>query len=143
VLDGHLVEKNGENTLLHLTSILGAQDDNLLLGEVDGHRGGGSHALRPSVGREGSGVVDDIVGVEVRMLLSTGADKHIPHEQGMVSTGTDDANADSVALIPASEAVDDIDAIPSVQVINSTLSVDSPDLWAHGLVNGSPPNIIL
>lgn len=31
VLDRHFVEKNGENTLLHLTSVLGTQDDHLLL----------------------------------------------------------------------------------------------------------------
>lgn len=36
VLNGHLVEENGENTLLHLTSVLSTKDDHLLLGEVDG-----------------------------------------------------------------------------------------------------------
>lgn len=36
VLDGHLVEENSEDALLHLTGVLGTQDDHLLLGEVDG-----------------------------------------------------------------------------------------------------------
>lgn len=36
MLNGHLVEENGEDTLLHLTSVLSTKDDHLLLGEVDG-----------------------------------------------------------------------------------------------------------
>lgn len=39
MFDGHLVEENGENSLLHLTSVLGTQDNHLLLSEVDGDRG--------------------------------------------------------------------------------------------------------
>jgi len=39
VLDGALVEHDGEDALLHLTGVLGAKDDHLLLGEVDGDGG--------------------------------------------------------------------------------------------------------
>ena len=39
VLDGHLVEENGENTLLHLSGVLSTEDDHFLLGKVDGDRG--------------------------------------------------------------------------------------------------------
>jgi hypothetical protein len=38
MLDGHLIEKNREDTLLHLTGVLSAENDHLLLGEVDGYR---------------------------------------------------------------------------------------------------------
>lgn len=128
MLDGHLVEENGEDTLLHLTSILGTQDDHLLGGEVDGDGGGGGHALGVSVGREGSGIVDGVVGVEVFELLTRRADEHVPHEQSMVGASADDTDADSVLLVPASIAINDVDAVAGVEVVDSTLSVDLPDL---------------
>jgi len=130
VLDGHLVEQDGEDTLLHLTGVLGAEDDHLLLGEVDGHRGGRGHALGEAVGRERAGVVDDIVGVEVLQLLARGADEHVAHEQGMVGTGADDTDADAVSLVPAGVAVDHVDAAAGVEVVDGALAVDSPDLEA-------------
>lgn len=128
MLDGHLVEENGEDTLLHLTSILGTQDDHLLGGEVDGDGCGGGHALGVSVGREGSGIVDGVVGVEVLELLTRRADEHVPHEQSMVGAGADNTDADSVLLVPASIAINDVDAVAGVEVVDSTLSVDLPDL---------------
>lgn len=128
MLDGHLVEEDGEDTLLHLTSILGTQDDHLLGGEVDGDGCGRGHTLGVSVGREGSGIVDGVVGVEVLELLTRRADEHVPHEQSMVGASADDTDADSVLLVPASIAVNDVDAVAGVEVVDSTLSVDLPDL---------------
>jgi hypothetical protein len=46
----------------------------------------------------------------------------------MVGTGADDAYAYPVALVPAGEAINDVDAVPGVEVVNSTLTVDTPDL---------------
>lgn len=128
VLDGHLVEQNGEDTLLHLTSVLSTEDDHLLVGEVDGNGGGGGHTLSEAVGRERTSVVDDIVGVEVVKLLTLGADQHVAHEESVVGTSANNANADAVALIPTGVTVDDIDAVAGVKVVNSTLTVDTPDL---------------
>lgn len=128
VLNGHLVEKDGEDTLLHLTGVLSTQDDHLLVGEVDGNGCGGGHTLSEAVGRERTSIVDDIVGVEVLQLLLGGADKHVAHEQSMVSTGADDTDTDAVTLVPAGETIDNIDAVASVQVVNSALTVDTPDL---------------
>lgn len=129
VLDGHLVEEYGEDTLLHLAGVLGTKDDHLLFGKVDGDGSGGGHALGPSVCGEGSGVVDDIVWMEGLELLARGPDEHVAHEEGMVGTGADDSDADSVALVPAGIAVNDIDAVSGVEVVDSTFSVDSPDLY--------------
>lgn len=128
MLDGHLVEQDGENTLLHLSSILGTQDNHLLLREVDGDRGSRGHTLSETVGRERAGVVDDIVGVEVLELLLGRADKHVPHEEGMVGTSADNTDADAVSLIPAGETINDIDTVAGVEVVDSTLTVDTPDL---------------
>ena len=128
VLDGHLVEQDGENTLLHLSSILGTQDNHFLLGKVDGDGGSRGHTLSETVGRERTGVVDDIVGVEVLELLLGRADKHVPHEEGMVGTSADNTDADAVSLIPAGETINDIDTVAGVEVVDSTLTVDTPDL---------------
>jgi hypothetical protein len=129
VLDRHLVVENGEDTLLHLTSVLGTKDDHLLVGEVDGNGGGGGHTLGEAVGGERASVVDDIVGVEVVELLTLGADQHVAHEESVVGASADNANADAVALIPAGVTIHDIDAVTGVQVVDSTLTVDTPDLW--------------
>lgn len=114
MLDWHLVEEYREDSLLHLSSVLSTQDDHLLLREVDGHRGGRGHTSGISVGREGTSVVDNVVRVEGLQLFSRRPDEHVAHEEGMVGTGTDDTNADSVAFIPAGVSVNNIDTVPCV-----------------------------
>jgi hypothetical protein len=47
----------------------------------------------------------------------------------MVGAGADDANADAVLLVPSRVTVNDVDPIPRVEVVNSTLAVDLPDLF--------------
>jgi hypothetical protein len=49
----------------------------------------------------------------------------------MVGTGADDTHADPVLLIPASVTVNDVDAVTGVEVVDSTLTVDLPDLRAN------------
>ena len=46
----------------------------------------------------------------------------------MVGASADDPHADAVALIPSCKAVDDVDAVAGVEVVDGTLTVDSPDL---------------
>jgi len=46
----------------------------------------------------------------------------------MIGTGADDSNADAVPLVPASEAIDNVDTVPGIQVVDSSFSVDLPDL---------------
>lgn len=132
--DGHLVEQDGEDALLHLARVLGAQDDHLLVGKVNGDRGARGHAFGEAVGRERARIVDRIVGVEVLELLAGRADEHVPHEQGMVRAGADNADADPVLLVPAGIAVDDVDSRSRVQVVDSTLAVDFPDLSKHTML---------
>ena len=96
--------------------------------EVEGNGSGRAHAGRVSVSREGTGVVDDIVGVEVLELFSRWSDKHIVHEEGMVGTGADNSDVDAVTLVPAGEAIDNVDSVTSVEVVDGTLAVDTPHL---------------
>ena len=53
----------------------------------------------------------------------------------MVGTSADDADAYPVALIPAGETVDDVDALAGVEVVDGTLTVDAPDLVAMSVYN--------
>jgi hypothetical protein len=114
--------------LLHLTGVLSSEDDHLLLGEVDGDGCGGGHTSSPTVGRESTSVVDHVVRVEVLQLLTAGPDEHVAHEESMVGTRADNTNVDAVALVPAGETIDNIDTVASVEVVDSTLAVDTPDL---------------
>jgi hypothetical protein len=114
--------------LLHLTSVLSSENDHLLLGEVDGDGCGRGHTSGPAVGRESTSVVDHIVGVEVLQLLTARPDEHVAHEESMVSTRADNTDVDAVALVPAGETIDNVDAVTSVEVVDGTLAVDTPDL---------------
>jgi hypothetical protein len=46
----------------------------------------------------------------------------------MVGTSADDSDIDPVALIPAGIAIDDVDAVARVKVVDGTFTVDPPDL---------------
>jgi len=70
VLYRHLVEENGEDSLLHLTGILGTEDDHFLVGKVDGHRGRRGHTSSVSVGWEGTTIVNCVIRVESLQLFS-------------------------------------------------------------------------
>jgi hypothetical protein len=129
VLDWHLIEENSEDTLLHLSGVLRTEDNHLLFRKVDCNRGSRSHALSISVGGERSSVVNGVVWVEVLEIFSLRSDEHVSHEQSMVCTSADDSNSDAVFFIPSCESVDNINAVSGVQIIDSTLSVDSPDLY--------------
>ena len=128
VLDGHEVEHDGEDSLLHLSGVLGTEDDHLLLGEVDGNRGSGSHTFGVSVGREGSGIVNGIIGMEVLEIFSIRSNKHISHEESMIGTSADNPDPDSVLLVPSCKPINNVDPISGVQVVNCSLAVNSPDL---------------
>ncbi len=46
----------------------------------------------------------------------------------MVSSSADNANTDSISFIPASVAINNIDSVSSIQIVDCTLSVDPPYL---------------
>lgn len=61
-------------------------------------------------------------------LFPRRANEHVPHEEGMVGSGADDPDIDTVTLVPSCEAIDNIDTIPGIQVVDCAFSVDFPDL---------------
>ena len=77
---------DGEYTLLHLTGVLGAEDDHLHPLEVDLDRGSGRHALGEAVRRELARVVDNEVRLaEVLELFLRRADEHVVLDDATVS----------------------------------------------------------
>lgn len=53
----------------------------------------------------------------------------------MIRSSTDNSHTDPIALIPASIAINDIDSVTGVQVVDSPFSVYPPDL-RHDCQNG-------
>ena len=66
--------------------------------------------------------------MEVLQLLAAGPNEHVAHEESMVGTGADNTDVDAVALVPAGETIDNVDAVAGVKVVDSTLTVDTPHL---------------
>lgn len=66
--------------------------------------------------------------MEILQLFPCRANEHVAHEQGMVGPRRDDSNIDPVTLIPTSKAIDDIDAVSGVEVVDRTFTIDFPDL---------------
>lgn len=68
VQEGAVKDRQGNNRNL-LTSVLGTEDNHLLVRKVEGNRGRGGHAAGIPVGRESTGIVDGVVGLEVLKLF--------------------------------------------------------------------------
>jgi hypothetical protein len=59
----------------------------------------------------------------------------------MIGSCTDDTNLNSVAWIPASISVKDVNATASIEVIDGTFTIDFPDCVWHGFVDWTPPDV--
>ena len=110
---GHVVVHDAEDTLLHLASVRGAQDNELLGREVDGYGSLVADVLDLRVGDELARVHDCEVGAAVREVLldrlEFATDQHLLHEEGVVGSAGDHTCLDPVLFIPAGVAIDDED----------------------------------
>ena len=76
--DGLEIVHHAEDTLLHLSGVLGTENDHLHALEVDLDRSGGGHTGREAVGGELAGIVDDEVGfAKVGKFFGSRADEHV------------------------------------------------------------------
>lgn len=148
-LDGLKIVHDREDTLLHLTGILGTEDDHLHSLEVDPDGGGGSHTGGESVGRELASIVDDEIGfaeifeflrswsnehvvLDIKLEVAWAAGKEITHhEEGVVGSGSNDSDLDSVFGIPAGETIEDIDIFSGIEVVDSSFSVNLESVFAR------------
>lgn len=145
---------DGENTLLHLSSVLGTKDDHLHALEVDLDGSRGSHAGGEPIGWELASVVDDEVWLaKVLKLGLRRSDKHVVHEEGVVGTCADDPDLDAVLGIPLRKTrttsalgedntsdnahsgitVKDVDEFTGVKIVDGTLAIDFESVWGIGV----------
>lgn len=61
-------------------------------------------------------------------LFSRWSNEHIPHEESMIGTSTDDSDIDAIALVPSGIAIHNVYAVASIEIIDRTFSVDFPCL---------------
>ena len=110
---GHVVVHDAEDTLLHLTSVRCAQDNELLGREVDGYGSLVADVFDLGVGNELARVHDREIGTAVREVLldrlEIATDQHLLHEEGVVGSAGDHTCLDPVLFIPACVAIDDED----------------------------------
>ncbi|KAH3686254.1 hypothetical protein WICPIJ_002751 [Wickerhamomyces pijperi] len=143
VVHRHQVEHHSEDPLLHLTSVLGTQDNHLHVLEVDLDRSRGGHTLSVDVGWELTSVVNcEIWLTKVLQLFVGRLDQHISHEQSMVSSGTHNSNLQSVLWVPAGKGINNEDLFPGSQVVVGSGLGDLPGVFRNLLVNRTPPNLI-
>ena len=73
---------DAKDTFLHLSSVLSTEDDHLHAPEIDLDGGRRCHALRETVGRELTCVVDDEIWfTKVCQFLFRGSDEHVVLEK--------------------------------------------------------------
>ena len=78
-----------------------------------------------AVGGKRAGVVDHEVGLaEARQFLLRRADEHGVHEQRVIRPRADDADLDAILRIPAGEAVEAIEPLARVEIVERALAVD-------------------
>mmetsp|Transcript_41482 Transcript_41482/g.115795 ORF Transcript_41482/g.115795 Transcript_41482/m.115795 type:complete len:303 (-) Transcript_41482:473-1381(-) len=143
-LQRHQVVHDREDALLHLPRVLGPQDHHFLALERDGDGGGGSHTLRAAVRGEDARIVDHERVFEVLCeLLLRRRHQHVLHEEGVVCPSGYHAHWHSIVLVPAAEAVDHVQAIAGVQVVDSALAVRQEGVLCQLDVHLAPPHVVL
>ena len=146
-LEREPVVHEGEDTLLHLTTVGGADDDGDLLLEVEADEGLGVQALGlPVLVDEALGGVDDgEVGDEVLdLLLGLGDDEHVLDEVVLPGPLGDETDLLEGGLGGAAVGIEDVDLL-AVHVGLDVAVELVEDLRADGLVGGdlAPPDVVL
>mmetsp|Transcript_25265 Transcript_25265/g.80303 ORF Transcript_25265/g.80303 Transcript_25265/m.80303 type:complete len:275 (+) Transcript_25265:457-1281(+) len=145
--EGHQVVHDREDALLHLASVLRAQDDHL--SPLEGHGDGGrrGHAFGLPVAREDARVEDHEGLVraglleEVHLVLLR-RHKHILHEECVVGARRYHADGNAVVLVPAPKTINHIEPLLQVQVIHSALTIRQKGRVLQFHVHLAPPNVV-
>ena len=80
---------------------------------------------------------------EARELLLRRADEHGVHEERVIRPRADDADLDAIARIPAREAVEAIEPLARVEVVERALAVDLEGVRVARDVDRAPPDVVL
>ena len=138
------VVRDREDALLHLAGVFGAEDDELLVleAEVDARRRG--HAGREPVrGKAPALKMTKSRLAEAREFLLRRADQHGVHEERVIRPRADDADLDAILRVPAGEAVEAVEPLAGVEVIERALAVDLEGVRVARDVHRAPPDVVL
>ena len=86
---------------------------------------------------------DEIRLAEARELLLRRADEHRVHEERVIGPRADDADLDAILRVPAREAVEAVEPLARVEVIERALAVDFEGVRVARDVHRSPPDVVL
>lgn len=60
----------------------------------------------------------------------------------MVCSSTNDSDLDSILGVPSGVSINDVDSLAGIQVVNSSFTVDEPDIFRLFNVDRSPPDFV-
>ena len=142
VLRGQAVVHDPERALLDLAGVLGAADQDLLLGQVDEDDGLAARAVALRVGAEAGRIDDREVGHEVAQLFRAGADEQVVAEDARPGRLRVGAHRAPIARIGAHERVLDED-LALVDMVDEALAQGVVALLADGLIEAAPPDALV
>ena len=88
-------------------------------------------------------VHDEIRRAEAREFLARRANEHRVHEERVIRPRADDADLDAILRIPAREAVETIEPLACVEVVEGALAVDLERVFVERDVDRPPPDVLL
>ena len=80
---------------------------------------------------------------EAREFLLRRADEHGVHEERVIRPRADDADLDAILRIPAGEAVEAIEPLARVEIVERALAVDLEGVLVARDVHRPPPDVVL
>ena len=82
-------------------------------------------------------------GAEVREFLARRADQHRVHEERVIRPRADDAHLDAILRVPAGEAIEAVEPLARVEVVEGALAIDFEGVLVAWDVHRTPPDVVL
>lgn len=139
---------NTEDTLLHFTSVLSTQDDNLVVLEVNLDSALSGQVLDGERSLEFTSIenveIDFLVITEIlNKLLGGRGDEHVLHEESVVRSAADNSDFESVLGIPSSVSIDNIKSGLLAEILDGKVSAELVAVGVDGDVDITPPDGVL
>ena len=120
----HEIVHDGEDSLFHLSCVLGSQNNHFSLVEVQGYTCVSSNIGDEFVGFELTSVKDIIVssvGEVFIEFLRSWFYEHISHEESMIGSCTNDSDSDSLIFIITGIAIYNVNSLSRVKIVSCNI----------------------
>ena len=145
-LERKAVVHHTEDTLLHLTTVLGTDDESQAVLEIETDEGFRVEALLLPVlvDKALAGVDHGEGGLEVLELFSSGADEHVGDEVVLPGVFSDETDGHAGLGVGTAETIEDVNSLVLHVFLDIAVNFIE-DLFRNGLVrrNGTPPDVAL